>query len=177
MQYEQIKTLKKQVEFILKNYPHTRNDDRELVKIVCERFGHDPIAKATSIERCRRWLNQRGEYLPTDERVARQRKMNIEEWRVSMGYRTTGGTYTPPSEANKPKEWLIPSETRRGVFYRVIDFGYRMECECPQFRFKRTCKHLKKAIQRSILEKQNSLFNGTENINHSKQYTNTEHYN
>lgn len=85
---EVIKKLKERVEHILKSYPHTRNSDAQLVDYVAKSFGVDPIKKASSIERCRRWFNQRGMYLPTSEEVARQRKMNIDEWKQALGYHT-----------------------------------------------------------------------------------------
>jgi len=143
MDYVGIKTLKKQTEFILQNYPHTRNDDRALVKLVCETFGHDPIAKATSIERCRRWFNQRGKYLPTDERVVKKRKINIQEWRAAMGYPTETGDRRPPSEINKPKKMEFVSKTQRNTIYQVIDIGSTIICNCPSYKYRGTCWHVK----------------------------------
>lgn len=143
MEYQNIKTLKAQTKQILQLYPQTRNDDRELVKLVCERYGHDPIEKASSIERCRRWFNNRGKYLPTDERVARKRKLNIQEWRVAMGYPTETGGYTPPSEKNKPKTMEFPSRTQYGVIYKVVDFGSTITCDCPSYKYRQNCGHIR----------------------------------
>ena len=85
MNKEQIKTLKAQVGHILKQSPHTRNSDKELVGLVCRIFGYNPIEKASSIERCRRWYNQKKMYLPTSEEVAKQRRLNIDEWKQVLG--------------------------------------------------------------------------------------------
>lgn len=84
--YKQIKTLKKATEFVLEKFAYTRNSDTELVKRVCDMFGYDPISKASGIERCRRWFNQRGEYLPTSWEVAKQRGMMEDEWKKALGY-------------------------------------------------------------------------------------------
>lgn len=104
MAYLQIKQLKKQVGVILNDYPHTRNDDAALVKLVCDHFGYaDQVSKVSSIERCRRWYNSKRQYLPTDERVAKARRLNIDEWRIALGFPTqaSAGTgqpdYTPQS--------------------------------------------------------------------------------
>ena len=86
MKSEQIKTLKDRVGQILEMNPSTRNSDKELVQQVCGIYGYDPIRKASAIERCRRYWNGEGKYLPTMEEVARQRRMNIDEWRKALGY-------------------------------------------------------------------------------------------
>ena len=99
MEYREIKTLLQQTENILSRNKYARDDDEILVNAVCREFGHSPVQKASSIERCRRKIqNDLGKYLPTKEKVARKRKMNIDEWRVAMGYATIQGTFTPPSE-------------------------------------------------------------------------------
>lgn len=79
--------LKDQVEYILDLNPAARNSDEMLILDVCRVFPQrDKVRHASSIERCRRALNQAGKYLPTDEDVARRRKLNIEEWREALGY-------------------------------------------------------------------------------------------
>lgn len=104
MLYQDIKTLKKQVEYVLGNYPETRNSDAELNQRVCGIFKKDPFKHSSSIERVRRKFNERGKYLPTKQEIAEKRKINIDEWRIAMGYptRESAGSgrpnYTPPSE-------------------------------------------------------------------------------
>lgn len=99
MEYQDIKTLKAQVEHVLAEHSSTRNDDVELVMKVCELFPErDSVRHASSIERCRRFFNNKGQYLPTIQAVAEKRKLNISEWRIAMGYAGTDHTYTPPSE-------------------------------------------------------------------------------
>lgn len=86
--------------------------------------------------------------------------MNLDEWRVAMGYRTASGNFTPPSVQNQPKEYLIPSETKRGVFYKVLDFGSGFKCECQSFAYRHSCKHVKRAVERAQTERQIPLFAG-----------------
>ena len=104
MIYRDIKTLQDQVGWVLQQNPDACNSDELLVRLVCEEFNYEPIAKASSIERCRRKWNSTGMYLPTDEEVARKRKLNIDEWRIAMGYprqeriNMVHPNYVPPSE-------------------------------------------------------------------------------
>lgn len=116
MSYQTIKKLKDQVGFILREHPDTRNSDEQLVKAVCTVFGGNSVNKASRIERCRRHFNQLGFYLPTLEDVARKRKMNIDEWRVAMGYPTSVSVGTP-----KPS-WTPPSEIgdEQSVMQRLL---------------------------------------------------------
>lgn len=97
--YKQIKTIKAQVEYILKTRPETRNSDAELTEIVTNFFEHpDKLKIAETCRRTRQWFNQHRQYLPTNEKVAKQRKINIDEWRVALGYPTQFGSFIPPSE-------------------------------------------------------------------------------
>lgn len=83
---EEIKTLKDRVGEALKAHDFLRNSDPDLVRYICNNYGYDIVKKASSIERCRRWYNQRGQYWPTIEKVAIQRKFNMEVWRKAMGF-------------------------------------------------------------------------------------------
>lgn len=153
MEYHDIKTLKGQVGWILETRPETRNSDAELVTIVSSKYGHDPIKKATSIERCRRWLNQRNKYLPTLESVARHRKMNIDEWKVAMGYPTSAGSYQPPS-ALEVKIYRVRSKRDPMQIYLVRDWGSdRLTCTCNGFKYRQDCAH-KKHIEREKEKRQ-----------------------
>lgn len=148
MDYHEAKTLKEQVGYILLTRKETRNSDAELITTVCAKFFdkhgnlYDPIKVATSIERCRRWFNQHGKYLPTIESVARQRKMNIDEWRVALGYCTVLGTHLPPSIQGS-KVYPIKSRANQNQIYFVRDFGDRMTCSCPSFKYRQDCRHVR----------------------------------
>ena len=85
---ERLKTVKERVEYILKNYPDTRNNDLYLWLIYVRLFDkelskyirfipYDVLEKAQSFEtlrRCRQKLQEEGKYLPTDPKVARRRR-------------------------------------------------------------------------------------------------------
>ncbi len=95
--------LKDQVEYILRDHPHTRNDDTDLMVQLwvtyyphaLERNMHNQlrvpigalkhIPQLDAISRCRRKI-QEEKYLPTQEDVVIKRKMNIDVWKASMGY-------------------------------------------------------------------------------------------
>jgi|GEM_PF-1993464 MinD-like ATPase involved in chromosome partitioning or flagellar assembly len=156
--YTEIKTLKAQVEFVLQTRHETRNSDAELVTVVCGKFGLDPIKTASSIERCRRWFNQRMEYLPTDEKIAHQRKINIEEWRAAMGYKASKLNWAPPSKLNEPIITRVKSETYPYKDYIITDLGTSIECTCPRFTYHKTCKHVKKRSEQISLSFTQPLF-------------------
>lgn len=40
------------------------------------------------------------------------------------------------------KEYKVPSATRLGVFYTIIDWGTDLECECESFRYRGKCHHI-----------------------------------
>lgn len=84
--FENIKTLKDQVKWILDKFPETRNSDHDLIMKVCNWFHLEPVGSASSIERVRRHFNQKGQFLPTILEVAKQRKLNIDEWKRALGY-------------------------------------------------------------------------------------------
>jgi hypothetical protein len=155
MEYKEIKNLKQQVEAILVDKPVTRNSDIALTIAIWLKFypallienGQAVLLKQLfklpredSIKRIRaNFQNDKGMYLPTDEAVAKARGFNIEEWRVAMGYATTEGAYTPPSE--KYKEYTFKSETTNAT-YTVKDLITDLVCDCPGFQFRHTCKHV-----------------------------------
>lgn len=91
------KTLESKVEYVLQNYPTTRNSDIELtIKIwaVYHNVGSSiavrdlfSLPREDSIKRIRaRIQNDQLKYLPTSEAVTRKRKMNIQVWRQRLGY-------------------------------------------------------------------------------------------
>lgn len=93
-------TLEQKVERTLTNYPETRNSDIELTIKIWENF-HDvkdtvqvrkmfDLPREDNIKRIRaRIQNDQHRLLPTSEKVARQRKMNIAKWRERLGYDPT----------------------------------------------------------------------------------------
>ena len=70
------------------------------------------LPREDEVARARRKVQESGKYLPTDERIAKARRLNMDEWRVAMGYptRDTAGTatpsWTPPSERVKEQTLL-----------------------------------------------------------------------
>ena len=92
---EELRTVKARVEYILKNYPATRNSDLYLwliyVRLFCPRFRKyikfipwDDFKDAPSfatISRVRRKLQEEGKYLPTNPKVARRRRRLAEAYR------------------------------------------------------------------------------------------------
>lgn len=91
------KTLESKVEYVLQNYPNTRNSDIELTIKIWEVYHnvHESILvrdlfslpREDNIKRIRaRLQNDQHKYLPTSEAIARKRKMNIQAWRQRLGY-------------------------------------------------------------------------------------------
>lgn len=123
MQYRGIRNLKEKVEKILSEDVDSRNSDITLMIELWVRycsnyidedsFGFKTIRlkhlyelpREDAVKRVRAHIqNDLKKYLPTIEDVAIARRLNIDEWRVAMGYPTqsTAGT-------NKPS-WQPPSE-------------------------------------------------------------------
>lgn len=82
----ELNRVKQQVEYVLKNYPETRNDDKKLTAYVLKEFYNvsciDDICKPEipsleSIRRCRQKLQEQGKYEAT-ERV-RKRRAELQE--------------------------------------------------------------------------------------------------
>ena len=91
-----IKTLKKQVEMVLKSYPETRNSDIALTIRVWKMF-YDvrdqiflnqlyDLPNQDNVKRVRAKFNSEGKYYPTSLEVAKKRKLNEVIWRREMGY-------------------------------------------------------------------------------------------
>lgn len=101
--YSTIRTLKKQVYWVLENRPETRNSDALLTETICAHFTdryhlkYVPLKISETVGRCRRKIQSEGLFLPTNPKVAKARKRNIDEYRVAMGYPATDGSYIPPS--------------------------------------------------------------------------------
>lgn len=111
-----ILTLKAMVRNVLRDIPETRNSDIRLMVEIWKRYypsrvrGGDVSAETGArlkeyimlddfydlphhdgIKRIRaHFQNDKGEYLPTSYEVVRQRKINEERWRASMGAMTAG---------------------------------------------------------------------------------------
>lgn len=80
--------MKQIVEDTLHNYPLTRNSDEELVKHICRKYGKEQLRIFESVRRTRQKFNEQGLYLPTDLKIAKQRRINEEVWLKAMGYNT-----------------------------------------------------------------------------------------
>lgn len=99
------KNLKAQVEYCLETYPETRNSDITLMLRIWETYYPSRIKTGASgekgvwlkdlydlprednIKRVRaKFQNELNRYLPTDWKVAQQRKIEEDKWRVAMGY-------------------------------------------------------------------------------------------
>ena len=128
MDYQNIKTLKHQVEHCLKFWPETRNSDIELTTRIWKEYyakylipgdrlllNGVPISEAVelkklfilpredNVKRARAyWQNTKKMYPPTDPRIAKKRGMLEDDWRVAMGYPTkeSTGTDQPSWEIN-----------------------------------------------------------------------------
>lgn len=126
MSYRNIKNLKQAVGDMLKENPATRNSDITLMIEIWRKHFPQRIKRGSTgeegvwlkdlydlprednVKRVRAyWQNDKKLYLPTEESVAKVRGINMDEWRVAMGYPTksTAGTekpsWTPPSEQKK----------------------------------------------------------------------------
>lgn len=155
MEYKQIKNLKSQVEDILRTIPQSRNSDITLTLLIWKKYYPQllidngsavklaelyKLPREDNVKRVRaQFQNDKKMFWPTDEKVAKARGMNIDEWRVAMGYPTAAGTYTPPSE--EIKEYQFHSESSDAI-YTVKDLGTGIVCDCPGFQFRANCKHV-----------------------------------
>jgi len=96
---EKLRTIKERVEYILKNYPETRNDDMYLWLIYVRLFDpelskyikfipYNILKKAPKLEtivRVRRKIqNEEHKYLPTDPKVLKRRRLLAETWRKAI---------------------------------------------------------------------------------------------
>jgi len=101
---DKYRTVKEQVEYVLANYPSSRNCDELLWWLVLKIFHKDvydafrkaahkgyipmdvlkKVPKFESITRARRQFNERGLYLPTDPEVLERRRRGEKVWRKAM---------------------------------------------------------------------------------------------
>lgn len=168
MDYRTLKTIAERLEYILQEFPETRNSDTSLMIKLWEVFYPQFLTKSQKTgkiyievgnlydvptqddaKRFRAKMNSEGKYLPTSEAVARRRGLNIDEWRVATGYATRGGSFTPPSEMEiieEPGENLtvyrIKSFSEKGITYKVCLIGGSYSCNCKSYQFMRKCKHI-----------------------------------
>jgi hypothetical protein len=106
-----MRTLKQEVEYVLENYPLTRNSDIDLTIRIWETYHQDKFAKILktnqdksafekmrlvmmelpredNVKRIRaKFQNEMKVYLPTSEEVAKKRGFKVEEWRELLGYK------------------------------------------------------------------------------------------
>ena len=90
-----LRTVKSRVEYVLENYPETRNDDRYLwliyIRLFCPEMSkyirfipYDVLKNAPTFEtirRCRQKIQEQGMYLPTDPEVLARRRRLAEAYR------------------------------------------------------------------------------------------------
>ena len=100
-----IKDIKYMAEVVLRDIPETRNSDITLtIEIWKKFFSHYLIVRESdkeifvklkhlylmpredNVKRIRAKINEEGKYLPTDEKVAKQRKLNMDEWHKAMAF-------------------------------------------------------------------------------------------
>jgi hypothetical protein len=111
MDYRQIKSLKKMVEEGLRECEDCRNSDIKLTNWIWVNFYPDVLTKTSlgdyavrlldlydlpredNVKRIRAvFQNEKNMYLPTDEKVRKQRKINEEQWRLFLGFNPEGRT-------------------------------------------------------------------------------------
>lgn len=93
--------LKQQVKQILEDYPETRNNDITLMIFIWKKFyaisfsmliNGQPTALyrlpyQDNIKRYRAMYQAKGQYVPTDWEVAKQRRMKEDWWREKLNYK------------------------------------------------------------------------------------------
>lgn len=100
-----IKSLKTKIEFVLENYPDTRNDDISLTLHIWRLYYYDflfkdengrlcvklknifELPREDNIKRLRAKIqNEQGKWLPTSPVIRKRRGILEEEWRKHLGY-------------------------------------------------------------------------------------------
>ena len=115
-----IKLREKEVEYCLQNFPETRNSDITLLIRIWETYHQQRLFTAENgkqaveieslyelpredaVKRIRANFNSKRKYLPTSEKVAKQRQMNIEEWRAWL--KDEGIEEEVPAPPKEPKK-------------------------------------------------------------------------
>jgi hypothetical protein len=101
--FEDIKTLKEKVEYVLKRSEKSRNSDTTLMIEIWKWFYSEHLSgdsiplkslyevpNQDDVKRLRAyWQNDKLMYLPTVWEVAKQRKINEEVWKKALGYSST----------------------------------------------------------------------------------------
>jgi len=104
MDKDEAKTIYEKVEYILENFPHTRNNDQKLMTRLWEEFygrhierGMIPLARIpmlpseNSIRRSRAIIqNEQGKYPPTDWPTAQRRGWQKKDWTRAYGKNPRG---------------------------------------------------------------------------------------
>lgn len=100
-----INKLKQEILFILSEYPESRNSDIRLTNLIWWKFYNSKVfqnetgdycirlkdlysvPREDNVKRIRAKIqNEEQRFLPTEWKVAKQRKINEESWRRAMGY-------------------------------------------------------------------------------------------
>ena len=101
---EKSKILKLNIKWCLENKPNTRNSDKLLWLSLLKNFYYldqqypftenrfiDYILRVPSedaVKRIRAAYNHAGEYLPTDPKIIKKRRLEAKKWNVDLGYST-----------------------------------------------------------------------------------------
>ena len=108
--------LKSQVEYCLREIPETRNSDITLMIEIWKRYFPSKmkmgatgemgvwlkdlyeLPRDDNVKRIRaHFQNDLNKYLPSDQKIVKQRRINENKWRVFMGYPPKGGLVGQPS--------------------------------------------------------------------------------
>jgi hypothetical protein len=88
---ESVAKQRERIEFVLKNYPESRNNDNILCRLYWQMYEGmtsvddlDHVTDPGSITRIRRMINHERKYLPTDPAVARRRRIGAEIYREAL---------------------------------------------------------------------------------------------
>ena len=93
---QHLKKIKDKVAFCLENYPDSRNNDIDLTwyvrttfyGIIFDYVSREQMHKLPTqetVKRIRAKFNEYGEFMPTDPKVWKQRKLNEEQYREIFG--------------------------------------------------------------------------------------------
>jgi len=113
MERDEAETISEKVEYILENFPHTRDNDQKLMVMVWEIFYSQHIVKGmvaletiptlpaeNTIRRARANIqNCRGEYPPTEWVQAKKRGWRRDDWERIYGVKKKDNAW--------PSAWLI----------------------------------------------------------------------
>jgi len=130
--YAESKTLTDRVEFCLRNYPETRDSDITLTIKIWKMFyllflrqdgnlnymvpleSLFELPREDNVKRVRAQFNSKGQYYPTNWRVAEARGIKEDDWRVALGYPTKQMTIIPTKSESymDPQREAVETQNR-----------------------------------------------------------------